>query len=152
MKGTRQSEILHIIETHKIETQEELARYLEQEGYRVTQATVSRDIKELGLIKVADKNGGQRYAVMQDVKGVFDDRVKIVFRQSVVRVDIADYLIVLHTLPGMAQAAAMVIDGLNWPEIVGTIAGDDTIFVALHDGKQVSAVAEQFRKLMKGLL
>ena len=152
MKRNRQEVIKSIISTHNVETQEELARYLEQEGYRVTQATVSRDIKELGLIKVADKNGGQRYSVMQDMKGIYDERVKNVFRQSVMRVDTAGFIIVLHTLPGMAQAAAMAVDNLNWPEIVGTIAGDDTIFVALRNEKDKESIAEQFRKLMKGLL
>ncbi|MDD2413690.1 MAG: arginine repressor [Eubacteriaceae bacterium] len=149
MKVSRQSKILEIIENYQIETQEELASHLKVEGFHVTQATVSRDIKELKLIKVAGKGGRQCYASMKDMGTLYDERVATVFTESVLTVDTAAFLVVLHTLPAMAQAAALAIDGMEWREIVGTIAGDDTIFVAVRNEEDVVSIAERFRKLMK---
>ncbi len=149
MKISRQSKILEIIEQNDVETQEELAEHLKRAGFEVTQATVSRDIKELGLIKVGGSRGRQQYASMRDYTNLYDERVKAVFRESVLTVDTAAFLVVIHTLPAMGQAAAIAIDGLEWPEIVGTIAGDDTIFVAVRNEKDVLQVADRFRKLMK---
>lgn len=149
MKVSRQSKILEIIERYQVETQEELADYLREAGFKVTQATVSRDIKELGLIKVASTGGRQKYAPIRDMGSIYDERVQNVFRESVLTVDTAGFLVVIHTLSAMAQAAAIAIDGLEWREIVGTVAGDDTIFVAVREEKDAIRVAERFRKLMK---
>lgn len=140
---------MEIIENHQIETQEELAEQLKKAGFRATQATVSRDIKELKLIKTAGENGRQKYVSMKDVNNLYSERLKAVFRESVLSVDRAAFLIVIHTLPASAQAAAMAIDSMEWSEIVGTIAGDDTIFVAVRDEKDVDIIQDKFRKLMK---
>jgi len=149
MKVSRQSKILEIIEKYQIETQEDLAEHLKQEGFHVTQATVSRDIKELRLIKVSGSDGRQQYASMKDMGALYDERVANVFRESVLTVDTAAFLVVIRTLPAMGQAAALAIDGMEWPEIVGTIAGDDTIFVAVRKEEDVMNIALRFRKLMK---
>ena len=149
MKVSRQARILEIIETKNIETQEELLKELNETGYKVTQATVSRDIKELKLIKVTGKGGRQYYATMKNIGTIFDERVATVFRESVLTVDTAAFLIVLRTLPAMAQAAALAIDAMEWNEIVGVIAGDDTIFVAVREEKDVNTIANKFRQLMK---
>ncbi len=149
MKVSRQARILEIIDNKNIETQEELLSELRKAGYQVTQATVSRDIKELKLIKLTGKAGRQSYATMNNMGTIFDERVATVFRESVLTVDIASFLIVLRTLPAMAQAAALAIDAMEWPEVVGTIAGDDTIFVAVRDEKDVSNIAGKFKRLMK---
>ncbi len=149
MKISRQSKILEIIEKNEIETQEELAEHLKAAGFRATQATVSRDIKELKLIKLAGSHGKQKYGYLNDISKLYSERVSAVFRESVLSVDTAAFLVVLRTLPASAQAAAMAVDSMEWPEIVGTIAGDDTIFVAVRDVNDVNHVAEQFKKLMK---
>ena len=149
MKISRQSKILEIIDSRNIETQEELLFALKESGYKVTQATVSRDIKELKLIKLTSSEGKQSYATIKNINTIFDERVATVFRESVLTVDLAAFLIVLHTLPAMAQAAALAIDAMEWPEIVGTIAGDDTIFVAVREEKNVVQIASRFKKLIK---
>jgi transcriptional regulator of arginine metabolism len=149
MKVSRQAKILEIIDNKNIETQEELLLELRQAGYQVTQATVSRDIKELKLIKLTGDAGKQSYATMKNIGTVFDERVATVFRESVLTVDVATFLIVIRTLPAMAQAAALAIDAMEWPQIVGTIAGDDTIFVAIRDEQDVLTVASKFKKLLK---
>lgn len=149
MKVSRQAKILEIIDNQNIETQEELLLELRQAGYQVTQATVSRDIKELKLIKLTGDAGKQSYATMKNIGTVFDERVATVFRESVLTVDVATFLIVIRTLPAMAQAAALAIDAMEWPQIVGTIAGDDTIFVAIRDEQDVLSIAGKFKKLLK---
>lgn len=149
MKVARQTKIIEIIENNQIETQEELADQLKQNGYNVTQATISRDIKELKLIKVLGQDGKQYYASLKDMGAIYDERVIRVFRESVLTVDTATFLIVLRTLPAMAQAAALAIDAMEWNEIVGTIAGDDTIFVAVREEKDVNEIVGRFKKLLK---
>ncbi len=149
MKVARQAKIIELIENNQIETQEELADLLKKSGYHVTQATISRDIKELKLIKVMGQDGRQYYASLKDMGTLYDERVIRVFRESVLTVDTATFLVVLHTLPAMAQAAALAIDALEWNEIVGTIAGDDTIFVAVREEKNVEEIVTRFKKLMK---
>ena len=149
MKISRQTKILEIIESGQIDTQEELVRRLREAGFRATQATVSRDIKELSLVKTTTPDGRQVYSAFKDVNTLYDDRVHNVFRESVIHVDSAYFLVVLHTLPAMAQGAALAIDSLEWPEIVGTIAGDDTIFVAVRQQDDVNRLIVKFRELMK---
>lgn len=149
MKVARQTKIIEIIEKHQIETQEELAEHLKKSGYKVTQATVSRDIKELKLIKVMGQDSRQYYSSLKDMGTLYDERVVAVFRESVLTVDIATFLVVIHTLPAMAQAAALAIDSMEWNEIVGTVAGDDTIFVAVRQESDVNEIVSRFKKLMK---
>ena len=116
MKVARQTKIIEIIENNQIETQEELAEHLNQ-------ATISRDIKELKLIKVMGQDGRQYYSSLKDMGTIYDERVVAVFRESVLTVDTATFLVVLHTLPAMAQAAALAIDSMEWREVGGTVAG-----------------------------
>ncbi len=149
MKVARQTKIIEIIENSQIETQEELAEQLKNNGYHVTQATISRDIKELKLIKVMGQDGRQYYSSLKDVGTIYDERVVAVFRESVLTVDAANFLVVLRTLPAMGQAAALAIDAMEWSEIVGTVAGDDTIFVAVREQKDVAEIIDRFKKLMK---
>lgn len=147
-KYTRQSKILGLIENNEIETQEELADCLKNLGIEVTQATVSRDIRELRLVKVLAKSGKYKYAAMgQNVEGTTDRLIKI-FKNSIVSVEIAGHLLVIKTLPGAAQISGSAIDSLGIEEIVGTIAGDDTIFIAVSDEKKVVEIREMFLKLL----
>jgi transcriptional regulator of arginine metabolism len=149
MKVSRQLKIIEIIENNLIETQEELAQALKDNGFTVTQATISRDIKELKLIKVMGHDGISHYAPLKDIGSIYNERVTAVFRESVLTIDFVDNMIVLRTLPAMAQAAALAIDSLEWSEIVGTIAGDDTIFVLIRNRKMMEEIVGKFKKLMK---
>lgn len=149
MKISRQTKIIELIDKYQLETQDDLSEKLKELGYSVTQATISRDIKELKLIKVMGKDGKQHYSTYKDVGTLYDERVVSVFKEAVLTVDTAEFLIVLRTLPAMGQAAALAIDSMEINEVVGTIAGDDTIFVAIREKKDMPAVVERFRKLMK---
>ncbi|NLX71295.1 MAG: arginine repressor [Clostridiales bacterium] len=150
MKMHRHTQILKIIEEKDIETQEELAYELRNHGFDVTQATVSRDIKELRLIKVLTPSGTYKYAAMDNRTDTKNwDRLIRVFSESVVSMDYANNLIVVKTLSGNAQAAAAAIDALNWIEILGCVAGDDTILVVVRDSDTALSVMERFNKLIK---
>lgn len=134
MKNTRHARIKDIIDNNVIETQEDLAIALRNEGIDVTQATVSRDIKELMLVKVPDSNGRYRYAYPKEHSMMLTmERLERTFRDSIVNVKNSDNMVVVHTLPGTAQAVAFALDYMKWPEILGTIAGDDAIFIALEN-------------------
>lgn len=143
MKEGRHNMILEVISDHDVETQDELAEILKKKGIHVTQATISRDIKELKLIKVQGKEGTYKYAASGvETTGRFDV-FKRVFRDTVVSVEKASGLVVVRTLTGSANAAAEAVDEMELEEIAGTIAGDNTIFVAVkHDGMQDHVVAE----------
>ncbi|QUH20704.1 arginine repressor [Alkaliphilus sp. B6464] len=149
MKYTRHAKMLEIIESKEIETQEELSEELRKLGLNVTQATVSRDIKELRLIKVLTKNGKYKYATLQSQENVLSDRLVKIFKNSIVSIDYAGNIIVMKTLTGSAQAAAAAIDAVNLDDAVGTIAGDDTIFIVIRDASKMEENIEHFRKLMK---
>ncbi|MDI6602267.1 MAG: arginine repressor [Thermoanaerobacteraceae bacterium] len=149
MKIARHAKILDLIERKPIETQEELAEELKREGIDVTQATVSRDIKELRLVKVLAENGHYKYAPLkQQDEGVMN-RLTTLLKESLVRVDYAGNIVVLKTLSGTAMAAAAAIDALNMNEIVGSIAGDDTIFLLIREDNQTGDVASRFSKYIK---
>ncbi|HEY8344908.1 MAG TPA: arginine repressor [Bacillota bacterium] len=150
MKARRHALILGIIREKSIGTQEELGAALKKEGVEVTQATLSRDIKELGLIKVPAAGGHYRYALPND-KTLTDiiKRAKRMFEDSVVSLDFADNLLVIKTTSGTAQGVAAVIDDLEWREIVGTIAGDDSILVVIRKKEQVEEVLNRFYKLRR---
>jgi len=147
MKYLRHAKILEIIMQRDIETQEELTRALKQIGMNVTQATVSRDIKELRLIKQMSRSGRYKYASMASQEAMLTDRLVRIFKESIVSLDHAGNMVVLRTLTGAANAAAAAIDAANFPEVVGTIAGDDTIFVMVREAEQAEDVKERFRKL-----
>lgn len=140
MKARRQMKIQEIITKEAIHTQEELADHLRQAGFDVTQATVSRDIKEMGLIKIPTPDNDYRYAIPGAAQPVnSSDRLKRRMRETVVTVNDSENLIVIRTISGNAQALADLIDKANWDEIIGTVAGDDTILLVI---KPMSAVAE----------
>ena len=130
MKTKRQTKMLELIKKHDIETQEELSDYLQKEGYQVTQATVSRDIRELKLTKVAMSNGRQKYAALTEANEDLSEKYTRVFRDAFVSMDMAQNILVIKTVSGMAMAVAAAIDAMHLHEIVGCIAGvDDTIAV-----------------------
>lgn len=149
MKGLRHAKIKEIIDQQAVETQEELAEALRQHGIEVTQATVSRDIKELMLIKVPAGDGGYRYAFPSEQGLILSQsRMERTFRDSVTSIGASENIIVMRTLPGTAQAVAYTIDYVKWPEILGTVAGDDTIFVVVTAREQVETVIAKFRDML----
>lgn len=132
-KNPRQSRILQIVRTQNIGTQEDLVRALGEIGLDVTQATVSRDIKELGIIKVVTATGEQKYVQMKQSGEGSSGRLMKVFIEAVISIEETGGFVVVKTLPGMAQAAAAALDSMHLDEMIGSIAGDDTIFVATHN-------------------
>ncbi len=149
MKALRHSKIKEIIDRYIIETQEDLAEALSKHGIDVTQATVSRDIKELMLIKVPTGDGRYRYAFPPEQNIIMSQaRLERTFQDSIVAIDFSQNIVVLRTLPGTAQAVAYTIDYVKWPEIIGTVAGDDTIFVLVKPMEAVPQVIAKFRSLM----
>ena len=149
MKRQRHREILEIISQESVETQEDLARRLRERGFEVTQATLSRDIKELRLLKVLTDEGSYRYAVAEKAEQGLTERLRRIFTETALHVDVAENLIVIKTLPGSAHAAAEMVDTMRWPETVGTLAGDNTILVIARDAQIAPALAERFRGMMK---
>lgn len=147
MKTNRQEEILRIIEEEEIETQEELAACLRERGHKVTQATVSRDIKELRLIKIAGRHSAYRYARPGRHESALNDRMIRLLSDSVTEIDYAGQMVVVKTLSGPANVAAEAIDNMNWFEVLGTIAGDNTIFLAVRNTGDAAEVAGRIRKL-----
>lgn len=141
MKLKRHTKIKEIIETGKIETQEDLANALKAEGIEVTQATVSRDIKEMMLVKVPDGNGSYHYALPSvPTNNVPPERITRVLHDSVLDVLPGVGMVVVRTHPGTAASVAYALDYMQWPEVLGTIAGDDTVFVAAADQTGVEAL------------
>lgn len=149
MKRQRHRMILEIIENQAIETQEALSEALRKYGFDVTQATVSRDIKELRLFKVMGDDGVYRYAVAERSEQGLTERLRRVFAETVQSVDYACNQIVIKTLPGGAHAAAEMVDTMRWKEVVGTLAGDNTILVILHTVEDAPEVVERFKGMMK---
>ena len=147
VKTTRQNEILRLIAAREIETQEELAEALREMGYQVTQATVSRDIRELKLVKVATASGGYRYGRPEKHESQVSERLIRILTDSLISVESAGNLIVVKTLSGSANVAAEALDTLRWPEILGTIAGDNTIFVCCRDARETAEVSNRIREL-----
>jgi transcriptional regulator of arginine metabolism len=149
MKTKRQTKMLELIKKHDIETQEELSDYLQKEGYQVTQATVSRDIRELKLTKVAMSNGRQKYADLTEANEDLSEKYTRVFRDAFVSMDMAQNILVIKTVSGMAMAVAAAIDAMHLHEIVGCIAGDDTIMCAVRSVDDTIAVMSRLRKLVE---
>ncbi|MBO8137280.1 MAG: arginine repressor [Desulfotomaculum sp.] len=149
-KARRQLKIQEIVREQVIETQEELVSALRKAGFDVTQATVSRDIKELGLIKIPGENNISKYALPNEpIIRHSDERLRRLFKTSVLDIDYSENLIVIKTMPGEAMGVASAIDNANWPEIIGTIGGDDNILVIVKPKKATGSVVERFNKLFK---
>ncbi|MBU2700950.1 transcriptional regulator of arginine metabolism [Sporomusaceae bacterium BoRhaA] len=150
MKGLRHTKIKNIVESHVVETQEDLADALRQEGIEVTQATVSRDIKELMLIKVPTGDGHYRYAFPAEKNTPFSQsRMERTFQDSITSIDFSENIVVLRTMPGTAQSVAYNIDYVRWPEVLGTVAGDDTIFIIVKPIEAVPKVIAKFKALIQ---
>ena len=149
MKYSRHAKILEMIEKYEIETQEELAEKLKEVGMDVTQATVSRDIKELRLLKVMTKDEHYKYAPISQADGAISNRLLTIFTESFASCDYANNIVVVKTLPGMAQASASAVDSLKWVEIVGTIAGDDTIMIVCRAEKIAEELVNRFNRMLK---
>jgi len=148
MKTKRQAMIIKMIATQNVETQEELAALLGKQGFAVTQATVSRDIKEMRLIKVLTSDGGYKYATVEKAESDLQERFIRLFSNCVLTVTAAGNMVVVKTMAGSAAVAAEAIDSLQWPEVAGSIAGDNTIFVAARKGKSVTELVKRFQKLI----
>ena len=149
MKTVRQVAILDIIEKQDIETQEELAEALHDRGITVTQATVSRDIKELRLLKVMAAGGVYKYATADKAEHGLSDRFIRMLTESVLSVTSANNLIVVKTLSGSANVAAEALDSLHWAEILGTLAGDNTVLLIVRSNDEVPAVTARIQEMMK---
>jgi len=149
MKGKRQTKILEIIANYEVTTQEELADRLNAEGFRVTQATVSRDIRELHLYKVPGGNGRQKYAALpaKEEEAVID-RYMDTFRAGYVSMTQAQNILVIRTVSGMASGVAAALDAMNFKEVVGTIAGDDTIMCAIGSVEETTILMEKIQALI----
>ena len=154
MKNERHTAILALISERAITTQDELAAALLEKGYSVTQATVSRDIRELGLSKETDSRGITRYVAAAKFKSVPPrterERFVQMFVSSVLDIQYANNMIVIHTLSGAANAAAEAVDGLHWPEILGTMAGDNTIFAVIRTNEETPMTAQRLQQLRHG--
>ncbi len=150
MKLQRQSKILQLIEQYDIETQMELTDYLLKCGFDTTQATVSRDIKELHLVKTTSKNGSSKYAVSAgQAETGFSGRLRTIFRESVLSYDYAQNIVVIKTMPGLASAACSTLDGMHLADVVGTIAGDDTGFLVLRTTESARSFCDDLKKMLE---
>ena len=149
MKNARQTEILNIIQSSDIETQEQLLLHLKERGFNTTQATISRDIKELRLVKELTGNGGYRYAAngRRNASGS-ETRLRNIFKEGFTSVDVAQNIIVMKTMPGLASAVCSALDGMEIEGMVGTIAGDDTGLLIMRD----NAAAQHFSSEIHNLL
>lgn len=150
MKAKRQAKIMEIISTTNVETQEQLLKELQDAGFTSTQATISRDIKELRIVKELTSFGIYRYTTSsRDVPGTFSDRLNTIFRECVTSYDYAQNLVVIHTLPGLASAAASAVDAMGMSVVLGTLAGDDTVVVIMRDTNVAAAFCGEIKSLTK---
>lgn len=148
MRYSRQTQIIKLIEDEIIETQEQLLRRLNELGYSATQATVSRDIKELQLVKRTDENGIKRYARPSSIETSISKRFIRIFRDTIVSYSSAKNLIIVKTLSGCGNAAAEAIDCMNIKHIVGSVAGDNTLLLVIEDEKYVPSIVKIFDKMI----
>ena len=149
MKTQRQSKILELIRKKDIETQEELQAVLEKEGFMTTQATISRDIRELKLMKIATANGRQKYATLHDSVEDLSEKYVRVLRDGFVSMDMAQNILVIKTVAGMAGAVCASLDAMHLNEIVGSIAGDDTIMCAIRTTEDTLSIMKKLRKIIE---
>lgn len=145
-RNARQQKLLELINEKAIETQDELVANLQREGFDVTQATVSRDIKELGLVKVSIDGKRQRYT-KEKSDSVMTSKFTDMFRHSVISVDYAQNIVVIKTLSGSANVAGMMVDRLKNKDVLGSVAGDDTVFAVMRNNEVAEEVAEQLREI-----
>ncbi len=150
MKSERHEKILEIINKYEVETQEELSAYLEMEGYFVTQATISRDIRELKLIKAAAKSGKQKYVTIGEKKAEVSPKYVRVFQDGFRSMEMAQNILVIKTVSGMAMAVAASLDAMDYEEMVGCIAGDDTVMCAIRTVPDTVSLMSRLRKLING--
>ena len=148
MKVNRHAKIIELINKYHIETQEELADYLNQEGFTVTQATVSRDIRDLKLTKIPSENGNQRYALHQTSGSGMSEKYIRVLKDGYVSMDMAQNILVIKTVAGMAMAVAAALDAMKWNEVVGCIAGDDTILCAIRSTEDTVKVMDKIGRIV----
>lgn len=149
MKSQRQAKIMEIISNQNVETQEQLLNLLQEGGFRCTQATISRDIKEMRIVKELTSLGSYRYTVSgSEVEGSFTSKLNTIFRECVVGYDYAQNIIVIRTLPGLASAAGSAIDSMNLNAIVGSLAGDDTVMVVMRDSNAAAAFCGEIKSLI----
>lgn len=149
MKTNRQSKIIEIIQKNEVETQDELSALLEKDGFRVTQATVSRDIRKLKLTKIPTAGGRQKYAVITDAPENLSKKYERVLREGFLSMDMAQNILVIKTVSGMASAVCAAIDAMKMREIVGSIAGDDTIMCAIRTVDDTYAVMKKIRRIVE---
>ena len=149
MKNERQSKILEIIESEPIDTQEQLQQRLQEQGIACTQATISRDIKQLHLVKEPMGQGRYRYAVsVQRSRLNVADKLRTIFRESIVSVDSAQNIVVVKTMAGLANAAGAALDSMSIPTMVGSLAGDDTAILIMRDGESARVLCEEIHEML----
>ncbi len=149
MKKSRHSKIVELIESYDIETQDELAERLRDAGFQVTQATVSRDIRELKLSKIPTGDGNQKYVVLKQDDRYMGDKYIRVLKDGFVSMDMAQNILVMKTVSGMAMAVAAAVDTMKLKEIVGSIAGDDTIMIAVRTVEDTKTVMDKIHKMLE---
>ncbi len=150
MKAQRQAKIVEIISNANVETQEQLLQALTDHGFSSTQATISRDIKELRIVKELTSLGTYRYCVPEkDAPPALSDRLNNIFRECVISVDYAENLVVIHTLPGMANAAASALDAMRSGAVLGTLAGDDTVVIVMREGHAAAAFSGEIKAVIR---
>lgn len=148
MKVSRHAKIIELISQYDIETQEELAEYLNNAGFKVTQATVSRDIRDLKLTKVSLNGGKQKYVIHRQDEDEMSEKYIRVLRDGYMSMDMAQNILVIKTVSGMAMAVAVAVDAMKWNEVVGCIAGDDTIMCAIRTVEDTVTVMDKIRKIV----
>lgn len=148
MKKVRHEMIIELVKNNIIDTQEDLAKLLIDNGFVVTQATVSRDIRELNLSKVTYEKGKQKYIILETKDDKLEEKYARILRDGYISMDIAMNILVIKTVPGMAMAVAAAVDSMDWEEMVGSIAGDDTIMCAIRSLEEVESVIEKIHKVV----
>ena len=149
MKTKRQAKILEIVSSRDVETQEQLLQELQDAGFYSTQATISRDIKELRIVKELTSFGTYRYTTSsKEVTGTFSSRLNTIFRECVTGYDYAQNMVVIHTLPGLASAAGSAVDAMNMSFVLGTLAGDDTVMIVMRDTNAAAAFCSEIKNLL----
>ena len=149
MKRKRHEKIIELIERYDIETQEEMADHLVEEGFQVTQATVSRDIRELKLSKVPGREGRQKYVLLNNQQHQMAEKYVGILREAFISMDRAQNILVVKTVSGMAMAAGAALDSIGWKEIVGCIAGDDTVMCAIRTAEDTKTVMAELEKIVR---
>lgn len=150
MKEKRHEKIIELIGQYDIETQDELADKLRETGFQVTQATVSRDIRKLKLSKVPGRDGRQKYALLNGQNHQMSEKYVGILRQAFVSMDSAQNILVIKTVSGMAMALATALDSINWKEILGCVAGDDTVMCVIRTEADTAAIMEELKKIVDG--